>query len=161
MRQKIIWMHFLIVGISLPLLLAACGKEDIEYRMKVALVYHNNTDSLVKFELRENISLGNSLIIELSGNTQSKIFSYEYQGVDKVIKPKTCCKDFLNNVYSSRDWNSSLKEIVLNGSYCVIHINDKFTNILNYNSEIIGDTHFRYTYTFKKDDFENAVLCLQ
>lgn len=149
----------MLTGISIGLFLSGCGKEDVEYRMTVDLRYVNQTDSLIRFEISESINSNNVSIIELSPSAESKIFSYDYEGVEKDVTPVTCCNDFLTNVYSQRESNGSSKKLNLNETLCVTHLNEKSTEISNYDIAVISDRHFRYTYTLKKEDFENAKTC--
>jgi hypothetical protein len=128
--------------------------------MAVDLVYVNQTDSSISFQILENIGLNNISTITLDPFSTSKIFTYEYDGVDKKITPQSCCNSFLRNVYDINDINGSGKKIVLNDSLCVFHLNNKSTIISNYNSEVISDRHFRYTYTFTFKDFKDAKKCL-
>lgn len=62
-------------------------------------------------------------------------------------------------MYSSRDLNGSSKTITLNDTLCSIQLNEKSTIIENYDVETIADRHYRYTYSFKNNDFENAKMC--
>lgn len=159
MEQRTIWMRFLLIGISLSSLISGCGKEDIEYVMTVDLVYSNQTDSLIGFEILENISSSTITEIELEPFSSSSTFSYEYEGVSRVIEPESCCDDFLSNVYTSRGLEGESKTITLNDTLCVTHLNEKSVLISNYSHEEISNRHFRYSYVFTENDFENAEPC--
>jgi hypothetical protein len=152
-------MLFLIIGISVTILLTSCAKEDVEFGMKVDLVYENQTDSLVKFEILEDIGSNKTTTVELFPYSISEIFSYEYDGVQKHVEPENCCDSFLENVYSSLEFDGVSKKIILNDTLCITHYNNKSTLIENYNSMIIADRHFRYSYLFTRKDFVNAVKC--
>lgn len=159
MEQKITWMLYSFIGISIVLFASGCGKEDIEYRMTVDLEYTNQTDSTVSFEIYESISSNIFSTVTLQPSSNSKIFSYDYEGVNENITPETCCNSFLENVYSRREINGSSKTIKLNDSLCVTHLNDKSTEITNYEVQIISERHYRYTYNFGKNDLLDAKIC--
>jgi hypothetical protein len=159
MQLKTMSMHSLLFGISALFLINGCGKETTEYRMTVELSYLNQTDSIIRFELHENITSNITSEIELKPGSMSSIFSYEYDGVSKIVEPHTCCESFLVNVYAGGDREGLSKQIEVGEFHCVTHLNEKSVLLSNYMSEVIGHRHFRYTYTFTRDDFENAVLC--
>lgn len=160
MEQKIIWKHYLIIGLISSAIFMSCGRVDVEYTMAVDLVYENKTDSLVSFSISEKISSNKVTEVKLPAHSKSKIFSYpSYEGVSKIVEPESCRNGFLGNVYASLNWNGLSKDITVNDTLCVTHLNEKSSLIQNYNYEIIADRHFRYTYTFNKEDFENAKLC--
>lgn len=159
MEQRTTWMRFLLIGISAVILTTGCGKEDIEYRMTVELVYSNQTDSLISFEILEHISSSTITEVELEPFSSSPTFSYDYEGVSRVVEPESCCDDFLTNVYTSRGFEGESKTITLNDTLCVTQLNEKSVLISNYSHEEIANRHFRYTYMFTKNDFENAKPC--
>lgn len=159
MKQKKIWMCFLIIGLISSMIFSSCGKEDVEYKMTVDLIYVNTTDSLVHFSILEDIGSNEITEVKLYPYTTSKIFSYTYEGVEKIVDPQSCCNDFLRNVYASSDNNGLSKHITLNDTLCITQLNEKSCLIQNYSHEIIADRHFQYTYTFNEQDFTNAKLC--
>jgi hypothetical protein len=159
MQQKIILIRYFCIGISVLFLLVGCGKETIEYRMNVDLVYINETNGPIAFEIFEKISSNNTSFIELNPSEKSRVFSYDYERVTKKLNPETCCNDFLPNAYSSLEWNGSSKKLFLKDSTCIIHLNNRSTEISNYEVEVVSPRHFRYTYTFTHLDIEFPRRC--
>lgn len=151
-------MCFSAIGISIvAFAILGCGKESVEYRLKVEFLYINATDSTVEFDFRESVSTLGLKQVVLNPKSSSDLLTIEAEGGFKKPNPVTCCQGILEDNYAS----SKVKTLILNNSYCVIQADNKSTDISNYESEIISDRHFRYTYTFRKADFENAVLCQQ
>ena len=159
MLQKIIWMHYLLIGISIILLAARCSKKDVEYRMTMDLTFINTTDNVVSFRVRPDISSSNLENVTIPPRTQSKIFTYNVEGVDKTMNPNNCCQDALLDVYGGRGLQGVSQTLKLNDKLCATHLNEKSVILSNYTTEIISDRHFRYSYTFTKNDFENAEPC--
>lgn len=148
-------MRFFLFGISALSFAAGCGKETIEYGMTMSLKYINETDSVVSFNLRPDISFNDLENLVIPPKSESKIFTYDVEGVDKKLNPDTCCQGIMNDLFEV----DFLNLITLNDTSCVGHQNQKSVILTNYAVEIISDRHFRYTYTFTKGDFENAEPC--
>jgi hypothetical protein len=157
--QKTIWLHYLLIGISVPFLVAGCGKKDVEYRMRVELTFINTTDKVISFQMRSGISSSNLESVTITPRTQSKTFTYNVEGVDKKMNPGNCCQDVLIDVYGGRGLEGVSQTLKFNNNLCVTHLNEKSVILANYTTERITDRHFRYSYTFTENDFENAEPC--
>jgi len=156
MRQKIILMHYLLIGISVLFLVVGCGKETMEYRMSMDLTFINATDSLLSFNLTPRISSNNLENLTILPQSQSKIFTYDIEGVDKKLDPNNCCQGVLDNLFEG---GNPANFIVINENLCAIHLMEKSVVLSNYTVEIINDRHFRYTYTFNNTDIEDLKPC--
>lgn len=156
MRQKIIWMHYLLIGISVLFLIVGCGKETMEYRMSMDLTFINRTDSVLSFNLNPSVSSNNLENLTILPQSQSKIFTYDLEGVDKKLDPDNCCQGVLDNLFEGGD---PANFIVINENLCVTHLLEKSVILSNYDVEIISPRHFRYTYTFTKVDIEDPRPC--
>lgn len=159
MQQKIIYKHFLLIGISIFFLFTGCGKEDVEYRMTMDLLYVNQTDKVISFIIRPDISSNDVENVTILPQTQSKVFSYDVEGVDKNINPDNCCQDILIDVYGGRGLEGESQTLRIDDVLCVTHLNEKSVDLTNYSSEKVADRHFRYRYTFTDIDLENAEPC--
>ena len=156
MRQKIIWMHYLLIEISVLFLVVGCGKETMEYRMTMDLTFINRTDSVLSFNLNPSVSSNNLENLTILPQSQSKIFTYDLEGVDKKLDPDNCCQGVLDNLFEGGD---PANFIVINENLCVTHLLEKSVILSNYDAEIISPRHFRYTYTFTKVDIEDPRPC--
>jgi len=156
MQQKIILMRYFCIGISVLFLIVGCGKETMEYRMSMDLTFINATDSLLSFNLNPSVSSNNLENLTILPQSQSKIFTYDIEGVDKNLDPNNCCQGVLDNLFEG---GNPANFIVINENLCVAHLLEKSVDISNYDVEIISPRHFRYTYTFTKVDIENARPC--
>ncbi len=156
MRQKIIWMHYLLIGISVLFFVVGCGKETMEYRMTMDLTFINRTDSVLSFNLNPSVSSNNLENLTILPQSQSKIFTYDLEGVDKKLDPDNCCQGVLDNLFEGGD---PANFIVINENLCVTHLLEKSVILSNYDAEIISPRHFRYTYTFTKVDIADPRPC--
>jgi len=157
--RKTIWLHYLLIGISVLFLAAGCGKKYVEHRMTMDLTFINKTNGVVSFTVRPGISSTTLENVTVPPQTQSKIFTYNVEGVDKRLNPGNCCQDALIDVYGGRGLEGVSQTLRFNDNLCVTHLNEKSVILSNYTTEIITDRHFRYSYTFTEKDFENAVPC--
>lgn len=158
-QLKEIYKHFLLIGISaLTVSLAGCGQE-IEYRMTVELIFQNTTTSQIGFSIRPDINSSGRENITLVPQSQSTVFTYEIDGVDKNPNIETCCQDLLVDVYGGRGTNGNSQVLRLDNDLCVIHLNEKSIVLSNYSKEIISERHFKYSYTFTDTDIENPQPC--
>jgi hypothetical protein len=156
MQQKIILIRYFCIGISVLFLLVGCGKETVEYRMTMDLTFINRTDTVLSFNLNPSAASNNLENLTILPQSQSKIFTYDLEGVDKNLDPDNCCQGVLYNLFEGGD---PANFIVINENLCVTHLLEKSVDISNYDVEIISPRRFRYTYTFTKVDIENARPC--
>jgi hypothetical protein len=158
-QQKTIWTHFLLFGISALFLGSGChNNEIVEYGVTMDLLYVNETDNSVSFNIRVANSLTSTEVI-LSAHSNSEVYSYDLDGADKVTSPDSCCQEFLIDVFGARGLEGNSQSFVVNDTACFIHLDEKSMLISNYSSERIADRHFRYTYTFTENDFLNTMRC--
>jgi len=149
-------MHYLLIEISVLFLVVGCGKETMEYRMTMDLTFINRTDSVLSFNLNPSVSSNNLENLTILPQSQSKIFTYDLEGVDKKLDPDNCCQGVLDNLFEGGD---PANFIVINENLCVTHLLEKSVILSNYDAEIISPRHFRYTYTFTKVDIEDPRPC--
>lgn len=154
MEQRKTWMCFLLFGISAFLLITGCGKSTSEYVLEIDLQYQNVTDSTLSFEIAKGQSGAFETVI-LPPQSSGGPFSYHLDGDFVNPTPDNCCLGFVENNFKLSEANY----ITVNDSLCVLHNQEKSAILSNYESEIISDRHFRYTYTFKSDDLAGAAPC--
>lgn len=140
MQQKIIWMLFLIFGISIIANIIACKKD---YALTVEWVYINETDSSISFfpprinfNLNPNSSFSEIEITEADRNVD----------INTVGVPLNVDVIFYNN--SLCDTLSGKAKTELGPA-----------NIENYEVEKKGENNFKCTYRFTSETMRQAKLC--
>lgn len=159
MKQKTTYVRYLLIGISaLTVLLSSCRKQT-EYRMKMDLLFINQTNKEISFIIRPDILSSRVENIIIGPQSQSRIFTFEISGVDKIPNIETCCRDALIGAYGGSGTEGYSQMLRINDSLCVTHLNEKSVILSNYLMEKIADRHFRYSYTFTEADIANPKPC--
>jgi hypothetical protein len=158
MTRRITSKNYLRIGINTCVFIAlfACGKSDIEYIMKMEIVFKNDTDSTIGFLFRPHASASYLEFVKIYPKSESKTFDYTIEGADKLIDPTTCCKNFVGNLF---ELAPPAATIYINDGLCVIHYQQYVVDVSNYEIEEIGYRKYRYTFVFTKQKLENASPC--
>lgn len=140
MQQKIIYVHYLLIGISvLTTCLYSC-QEEIEYRLDAEFIFENHSDKTLSFSVHDPNNIRND--ISLEPNTSDTIKLIPSEG-PKIPNPDTCCQGLLESILVGADQGSII--IKYDDLECII---DSPANIGNYKSERVNERHFKYTFTF-------------
>lgn len=156
MQQKIIWMRYLTIGISLAFV--SCKKEVGEPIQKANYIYKNITDSILKIEfhslsnnqyLTEVLDIGDSVVITNSGTPGAFPFKNTQNGgpnSDSVIfrfKANKCLTYVLSNDDGSKPNVGifNLKEYD------------------NYSQDLVNQKSYTLRYTIDSTDYKKAVPC--
>ncbi len=144
-------MYYLLTGISVILTCSflSCN-EQVEYRLVAEFQFINETESTIEFEIFHE----STTEIQLAAQESTEIFRVEASGGSKTPNIETCCEGILDDLLGS-----SGKFYRINSTECVLHENEKSDLINNYQSEQISERVFRYTYTFRTEDFLDAENC--
>lgn len=146
MQQKKIWMHFLIIGISLAF--SSCQGET-EFINTVEFLFHNQSDQKILFTQYPESEFG----LELLPNKSTDVLTVKGGG-PRNPDPLLCCQDMLDNLIGP-----SGKYYVLDDTLCILHKNEKSDLIENYDIKVFSERHFRYSYTFRSTDFVDTQTC--
>jgi hypothetical protein len=157
MRQKLIYQHYLLIGISALIFFLNGCVQEIEYGLTMDLLYINQTDETISFSIINSNNQRET--VSISPNSESEIFTYFISGVDKKPAIETCCQDPLIDVFGGRGTEGNSQVLIINDELCVTHLNEKSVVISNYLQEKISDRHFRFSYTFTNNDIENKHQC--
>lgn len=157
MLQKIIWMLYLTIGISL--IFISCKKEEEgEPIQNATYIYKNMTDSILKIEfyslsnnqhLEKNLNIGDSIITINSGVPGAFPFKNAQNGApnsDSIIfkfKASKCITYVL-----SRDEGVVPNEGVFN-----------LKEYDNYSQFLVNQKSYTLTYTIDSTDYKKAILC--
>ncbi|MBE7648884.1 hypothetical protein [Tenacibaculum finnmarkense] len=143
MKQKIIWMHCLHIGISLVfiLLFAGCYSE-VDCNVISNFTYINNTSYTIETEIGI-INPNSKIFIKEEGlgtcNIKSDEFVPPFLGNTKVIFDNIKCLTY-----------QSGEEVGLG---------EGIIGIDNYVSNKISNNHYNFTYTFTEEEYNKAVDC--
>tara|TARA_B110000240_G_C13468981_1_gene440070 strand:- start:176 stop:691 length:516 start_codon:yes stop_codon:yes gene_type:complete len=158
MEQKTIWMHYLIIGISIVILssLNSCSSE-IEYKLDTDIIYKNETNYLIRYHQYDPEDNQKVFVFELDANSEKKIEirgdgGNENQGIDN------CCQGILEGFQG----NSSILIDYENNDKCLIYINGEGSttgNISGYTSRTISERYYEFTYTFTEEEYNQAGNC--
>ena len=150
MQQKTTWVHSMLIGIKICSLTALISCEsDTEYVNTVEFQFSNLTDHKILFPQFSEPENG----LELGPGQTTEVLGLKGGG-PKSPDPQICCQDILNDLIGP-----SGKLYVLDDSLCLVHINEKSDLIENYQIKLFSERDFRYTYTFRPEDFEDAERC--
>jgi hypothetical protein len=140
MQQKIIWMLFLIFGISIIVNISACRKD---YALTIEWVYINETDSSISyfppridFNLNPNSSFSEIEITEANQNID----------INNVGVPLNVDVIFYNNRLC--DTLNGKSKLELGPA-----------NIENYEVEKKGENNFKCTFRFTDETMKRAKIC--
>ncbi len=150
MVQNIIYKGFLIAGISLFLLfINGCG--ETEHWLNVDFIFKNETDKKLSFFGYEGYSESDLKNIVITPDSPFDTISILAVGGYKRPVPTDCCQGVLNSVL-----NENGLGITVNDSVCITYFP---LDIQNYEYEVIGDRHFRYTFIFTDDVLDKFIDC--
>ncbi len=145
MKQKTIWIHYLLIGVIFNLLFAGFSCKKIEPDMDGEYVYINSTNHIISF-LTPHVDSFKLLglkthLIKLHGVARKK------------ARPET---------YGTPFNNSSSLVIQFDGNKCLTMTNlseNSLLNINHYSVEKIDDWTYKFTYTFTEADYNRAITC--
>jgi hypothetical protein len=157
MQQKLIYKHYLLIGISAIIIFFNGCVQEIEYGLTMDLLYVNQTDETISFSIINSNNQRET--VSISPNSESEIFTYFISGFNKIPEIETCCQEPLIDVYGGRGTEGNSQVLIINDELCVTHLNEKSVVLSNYLKEKISDRHFRYSYTFINNDIENKHQC--
>ncbi|QPH39817.1 hypothetical protein [Pedobacter endophyticus] len=143
--RHLIWMHFLLIGIS-AMLNVGCGKVD--YIKEADFYFTNNTDHSITYKQgfeKYNLKPNSTIVIN---------------------KTQSSSKD-VNSSYDVPffDENGSIDPffIKFDNTKCLLNTPDTPHSLLNINSYQndgkIGERKYQFTYTFTEEDYERAIDC--
>jgi len=140
-------------------MMSRCNKPD-DWNLTpldVDFTFNNETDSSISFTIVNYITY-EDVMVRLSPKSSSEVFSFEAE-TDKVPDVNDCWQELLIDVYATRGLEGISKIITLNDTLCVEHLDQGSVLLANYAHEVIEKNHFRYTYTFTREDFMDVIDC--
>ncbi|MGC6479433.1 MAG: hypothetical protein ACON42_03540 [Flavobacteriaceae bacterium] len=149
MKPKIIWMHYLIIGINILLLLFfnfSCSDSDDEGSLTTYFVYKNLTPENIEIRLFNNQNENyKNYSIEVNGEVTISSVSYghkngigePFEGVEKIILRFTVNDICIENYFK-------LKEIKLYD---------------NFKESMYNSSNNTLVYNIDSEEYEQAVNC--
>jgi len=149
MRQKITWMHFLILGliISLAAILSSCDKDV--YGVVTEHHFINQTNHHITYPIgyeKFNVSPQSTTTIRTNTRVGGKVVETEFHSSPLFILP-----------------SSSILTIKFDNSKCLIDVKvddvHSVRNIKDFSIEKVSENRYKFTYTFTEADYNRAVTC--
>lgn len=159
MVQKTTWMHYLIIGISLNLILvlSSCTKDDVEYKLDADIIYKNESSHTIKYYQYDPINSQKVFVFELIPNAEKKL-EIRGSGGNKNDTVDNCCLGILEGFQG----NSSILIAYDNETKCLIYSNGEgptTSNISIYESREISDRYYEFIYRFTDAEYNLAENC--
>ena len=153
MKQKNMWKRYLTLGliISIIALFYSCDKGDYRYTKKSEFKFINATNYSITYPIgyeRFNILPNSSIFFEES------IF---------VGDSKKSAE--LSDYKSPLEQNSVIQNLTIKfgNTKCLIDVKlldiNSIRNIKNFVAEKLGESNYKFTYTFSEADYNRAVNC--
>jgi len=143
MQQKKIWMHYLIIGISiLTISLSGCGEGEIDYNVKADYIFINDTDYDIKYDgagSRFNVNSRDTTVHHVSGEGPESVNENSF-----VSPLHTYCYPCI---------------VRYNNLKCDTIRDNGPADISNFTSRRLGERHIEYVYRFTEQHFEDAEVC--
>ncbi|MCP4458817.1 MAG: hypothetical protein GY816_12460 [Cytophagales bacterium] len=162
MKQKTIWMRYLIIGISLTLLLflGSCREYPGEGRLDVDIIYINETSHGIKYyQYFPSEVIPKVFAFEIQPNAQELM---EFRGIGSSSDDLTienCCEGYFEG-FQGRN-NSVLVEF--DEEKCLVHQSGDGPTTQNYSSgyegKQLGERYFEFTYRFTEEHYQEAMDC--
>lgn len=150
MKKKQIYLIFLIFGIST--LFFTCDKGEVEYFLKTEFIYDNKTDKTLSFLVRP--PSGRKKILVISPKSMSETINYDASGGFENPTPENCCQGLLEGLLGGAGIDNI--DLKIDSTTCLLGTP---TDINNYESEVISDRHYKYTFTFTDKVLEDKKDC--
>jgi hypothetical protein len=143
----------LITGISL--LLSGCNGTSVDYACFCEFVYANQTDYTVRLKIKGPANQEVFLVIH-----PQSVVDAPQQIPDSGKTPDSFI-DGQNGLNMLLDMTDNLRKstICIDHATCVDCEKSGVVEISNYQCEMLGERHFKYTYTFTDADFADAKPC--
>ena len=130
MRLKITWTHFLRLGSLFTLITVIGCKGQVDALVKADWVYENTSSHKIEVVSKDF----NSFVIQPG---ESYTYSESGEG-EENIKPENYVSPY----------NAGDRIIIDDDTPIVLSTRQSITNIENYQSEKIGNNHYRFIYRF-------------
>jgi len=158
MQRVYIWTLCLIIGVIFS------GCTLTSWGIKFEFVFINQTDYTIEFMINSDkedgvwLSDDNrwSRMLEIPPNSISKVLANVGDG-PKRIDPILNAREAIRHLLFNLEHKSGT--VFIDKTECVFFDNSSFALASNYEYEVFGDRHIRYTYTFTNADFEVAKPC--
>lgn len=141
MRQKITWMHFLLIGISIVFTstFKGCRKEE-DFRVRARWVYLNDTQYQISFRPDGfwsdfDVAQNNSIVIE------EEFEGPEVVTIDSYVPP------------------IKAEYLVFDETRCITLIDIGLDRIQNYSPQRISDRYYEFTFRYTEENFNASVNC--
>ncbi len=144
MEQKITWMHCLIFGISIFILLSFSKCGDVDYRVRADFIYINETVHTIEIISEKPFTLppNSDYVIKIDSDGGKNI------SADSYVPP------FSDGIVIYDD----IKCDTL-ASGAILGQGEGPAGIQNYQSKKISDRYYEFTYRFTEDHFLLAEEC--
>jgi len=160
MEQKITWMHYLIVGITICALssISGCDKGEIDQIQQAEYVYINKLTKSLRFELY-NSDFRSSYEFVLKSK----------DSITFVVSGTPVAFPFADNEIQSRTGDSVVFQF--EGGKCIHYIRNKnsgtfggdgvfnFEDYENYTLKMVGEKKYRLIYHINAKDFQRSINC--
>lgn len=150
MQQKITWMRYLMLGLTISLIAILYSCKDDFFSIVVENHFINETDYSITYPTgyeKFNVSPKSTTIITERGKGAGK------GGIRE--------SDLTSPLFSFSP--ESLFTIKFNQTRCLVQVkvDDEHSvrNIKNFKTEKIGENHYKFTYTFTEADYNRATIC--
>jgi len=156
MLQKTIWTHFLIIGINFLFVFffVSCGKNTVDYRSDVDLIYINETNHFIKYYALFSSNL-KRLLFELPPNSKKIIESRGNGGVpNKIASIQGSLEDF-------QGYNNRIL-IKYNDEKCIVYLKREGPtthNVSFYETREIERGYYEAIYRFTETAYNQAKNC--
>ncbi|MEN6454205.1 MAG: hypothetical protein ABFD10_08090 [Prolixibacteraceae bacterium] len=141
MKQKLIWMHFLLIGIiSFSIFSLSSCKGDTDYCLNTTWIYINQTSHVITF------------------NTQGfwTDFNVAAFSTTKVIEHSESSKDI---IVESIVPTLNPSTVVIDGTKCDAELAVKLHDISSYEAKKIDDRTYEFTFRYTEENTSDAVNC--
>jgi hypothetical protein len=154
MKQKKIWMPFLIIGISIVFFNSiSCSKDTMEQLKSVSYIYRNESN--------------NDLVMRVYNNSNDLIKSFGIPSNSEMISNTTISEGGLSLFYFDSDINNIGDSIIVEFEtnkclYFSKNNNDKIfipSMYNNYTEELLELNNYSLKYIFTEDDYNQAIDC--
>ena len=138
MLQKVIYEHYLLIGISILMVLSAC-EEQVDYRVRAEWVYVNQATQPVAFSVQGVDTVLNP--------TETFTFSTDTEGSEDVTE---------ESYGSPFDGNT----VRYGSDQCVTYEEDEGPLATsNYESQKLAERYYEFTYEFTEEELSEAENC--
>ncbi len=157
MEPKTIWMHYLIIGISIVLLFNACDSHTDITLINVDLIYRNETNHSINYYEYVEETKQKRFLFQLDANSERII---EFRNIESHIEQ--IINNYCQTILSDYQGNNSILIDYDNNDKCIVY-NSKQGSATgsesNYESRTISQKYYEFKYIFSEEEYNKAGNC--